>query len=86
MSRPGSEPTTGFPEIPGYKIEGILGRGSAATVYRANQTAMNRLCALKVLHPEVVEDGKTADRLVREARLGAKIDHPNVVRALDVGV
>ena len=39
----------GFPEIPGYTLESILGRGSMATVYRARQQGMNRAVAVKVL-------------------------------------
>jgi serine/threonine-protein kinase len=43
----------GLPEIPGYRIEETLGRGSTGVVYRATQLAVDRQVALKVLHPDL---------------------------------
>ncbi|NUP97513.1 MAG: serine/threonine protein kinase, partial [Planctomycetaceae bacterium] len=74
-----------FPEIPGYRIEAVLGRGSAGVVYRAVQLAVERPVALKILHPEVAARGKAVKRLQREARTTARLAHPGIVTAIDMG-
>ncbi len=61
-----------------YLLEKKLGRGSFAEVWRARDTVENRLVALKVALPEVVEEyGRRA--IEHEARMVARLDHPNVV-------
>ncbi|MCY3002244.1 MAG: serine/threonine-protein kinase [Planctomycetota bacterium] len=74
-----------FPEIPGYRIEAVLGRGSAGVVYRAVQLAVERKVALKILHPEVAARSKSVRRLQREARTTARLAHPGIVTAIDMG-
>ncbi len=72
------------PRIPGYRIEGVLGRGATGTVYRARQVSVDREVALKVLHPDLV--GTRAERrLQREARTTARLAHPNIISAIDMG-
>ena len=78
-----SEPEP-LPQIPGYRVEGVLGRGSTGTVYRAVQQAVDRVVALKVLHP-ALSKGRIARRLQREARTTARLSHPNLVAAIDMG-
>lgn len=73
------------PVIPGYRIEGILARGSSATVYRARQNAVDREVALKVLHPELAGRKRVVKRLQREARTTARLAHPHIVSAIDMG-
>ncbi len=73
-----------LPEIPGYRLEAVLGRGSTGTVYRAVQLAVDRLVALKVLHPELA-GSKAVRRLQREARTTARLAHPGIVTAIDMG-
>ncbi len=80
-----TETGPGFPEIPGYTLESILGRGSMATVYRARQEGMNRLVAVKVLEETVCDNEKVLGRLMREARIAARFNHSHIVRALDAG-
>ncbi|MEZ6194421.1 MAG: serine/threonine-protein kinase [Planctomycetota bacterium] len=75
-----------FPEIPGFAIQGVLGRGSMATVYRAVQLDMDRPVALKVLRADLFRDDRARERILREARLAARCNHPNVVRVLYAGV
>ncbi|HUR28586.1 MAG TPA: serine/threonine-protein kinase [Planctomycetota bacterium] len=73
-----------FPEIPGYRLESVLGRGATGTVYRAVQVAVERVVALKVLHPELA-GSKAVKRLQREARTTARLAHPGIVSAIDMG-
>ncbi|HEY8427314.1 MAG TPA: serine/threonine-protein kinase, partial [Sandaracinaceae bacterium] len=70
-----------------YRLEGVIGRGAIATVWRAHDLLLHRPVALKVLAPSPDDDDEVAsyDRFLREARLCAAIRHPNVVDLLDVG-
>ncbi len=72
-------------ELGDCRILGELGRGGMATVYRAEQKALKREVALKVLRPGLALDPKQAQRFRREALAAARLDHPNVVRVHDVG-
>lgn len=69
-----------------YLIHACIGRGGMARVYRAEQAALNRLVALKVLDRWALEESSGRERFVREAKAAASIKHPNVVDILDVGV
>jgi serine/threonine-protein kinase len=72
-------------QIPGYQLLEKLGRGSMGTVYKAQQLSMNRLVAIKMLHPRLAADPRLLKRLTREAHLAAKLSHNNIVQAIDVG-
>ncbi len=74
-----------LPQIPGYRIEGIVGRGATGIVYRARQSSVDRVVALKVLHHELVGSQSALRRMQREARLTAKLAHPNIISAIDMG-
>ncbi|HKS15988.1 MAG TPA: serine/threonine-protein kinase, partial [Planctomycetota bacterium] len=80
----GGQPT-GAPEIPNYQILDVLGSGGAGTVYRARQVSMDRIVAIKVLSPRLAKDQNYLDRFFREARAAAKLSHPNLIVAHDVG-
>jgi serine/threonine protein kinase len=71
-----------------YRIVAFLARGGTGDVYRATDVRLSRDVALKVLAPEArgVRDPKRVERFVREARLTASLDHPNIVRLYDVGL
>ncbi len=62
-----------------------VGHGGFGTVYRANDTSLDRVVALKVLHEQYKSDLKFIDSFKREARLMAKVSHPNVVQLFEVG-
>jgi len=67
-----------------YRILSILGRGGMATVYRARDRWLGRDVALKLLPPQIVE-GELGARFDREAKNGARLEHPGCVRVLDYG-
>src|SRR5262249_23589135 len=72
-------------QIPGYQLLEKLGQGSMGTVYKARQLRMNRLVAIKMLHPRLAAKQELWQRLEREAHLAAKLSHNNIVQAIDVG-
>jgi serine/threonine-protein kinase len=67
-----------------YTIERQLGRGGMATVYLARDLKHDRLVALKVLHPELAAT-LGAERFLREIRLAARLQHPNILSVHDSG-
>jgi tRNA A-37 threonylcarbamoyl transferase component Bud32 len=85
METQGAQRPAPLPEIPGYRLEAVIGRGSTGTVYRAVQLAVQRRVALKILHPELAARGRAIRRLQREARTTAKLSHPGIVSAIDMG-
>jgi Protein kinase domain/WD40-like Beta Propeller Repeat len=66
-------------ELAGYRIERVLGRGGMGVVYLAEDTRLGRNVALKLLSPDLAEDARFRERFVRESRLAASIDHPNII-------
>lgn len=72
-------------EIPGYEILEKLGQGAMGTVYKARQLSMNRLVAIKKLHPRLAANPQFFERLTREAHIAARLSHNNIVQAIDVG-
>lgn len=72
-------------QIPGYHLVEKLGGGSNGIVYKARQLSMDRLVAVKVLHPRLSADPSYFKRLTREARIAARLSHNNIVQAIDVG-
>ncbi len=88
ISSPGSSPESspGHPEKIGhFRITGFLGQGGMATVYRAEQGALKRQVALKVVLPKFANDPAFRDRFLREAQAAAAINHPNVITCFDAG-
>lgn len=72
-------------DIPGYKVVRELGRGGMATVYLAEQEKFERQVALKVMAASLNSDPSFKERFIREAKLVAKLSHPNIVAVYDVG-
>jgi tRNA A-37 threonylcarbamoyl transferase component Bud32/tetratricopeptide (TPR) repeat protein len=66
-----------------YRIIEQLGQGGMATVFKAYHAALDRYVALKVLHPAFHEDKTFIARFQREARVVAKLEHPNIVPIYD---
>lgn len=68
-----------------YEVGGRIAVGGMATVYRAVDTRLDRMLALKVMHPSLAADPGFVDRFIREAKAVARLDHPNVVGVFDQG-
>ena len=68
-----------------YVLEQVLGEGGMATVYRARHKLVDRPCAVKVLHGEVVRDATAQERFRREARHAQRLAHPNIIDVFDQG-
>jgi len=70
-----------------YRVLGTLGRGGYGTVYRAEQSALGRAVAVKVLDPAFAahDDPKVVQRFLREAAAAARLQHPNIVNVHDFG-
>jgi serine/threonine protein kinase len=62
-----------------YNIEGEIGRGGMAVVYRAMDLRLNRVVAIKVLPPDLAFNGDVRLRFIREAQTAAQLSHPNIV-------
>ncbi|MEU9729970.1 Stk1 family PASTA domain-containing Ser/Thr kinase [Streptomyces sp. NPDC048002] len=68
-----------------YRVEARIAVGGMATVYRAVDTRLDRVLALKVMHPGLAADATFVDRFIREAKSVARLAHPNVVQVFDQG-
>ncbi|MFN9199462.1 MAG: protein kinase domain-containing protein, partial [Planctomycetaceae bacterium] len=69
-----------------YHLDSLLGRGGMGKVYLARHRDLHRLCALKVLMPELVRDDRQyVDRFLNEGRAAAAMIHPNVITVHAVG-
>ncbi len=72
-------------QIPGYKIVGKLGAGAMAVVYKAKQLSLNRMVAIKILPKRFSENPEYVERFYKEGQAAGKLNHHNIVRAIDVG-
>lgn len=90
--RSGSEGETGFPEIGGrqvlahrYLVEELVGGGGMAWVFRGRDLRLDREVAIKILRPQFARQESFRKRFLEEARLAARLNHPNLVTIFDVG-
>jgi class 3 adenylate cyclase/tetratricopeptide (TPR) repeat protein len=72
-------------ELAGYRVETRIGRGGMGVVYLAEDVRLGRMVALKVLAPDLAADERFRERFLRESRLAASLDHPNVVPVFEAG-
>ncbi|MEU0393006.1 Stk1 family PASTA domain-containing Ser/Thr kinase [Streptomyces sp. NPDC006208] len=68
-----------------YRVDERIAVGGMATVYRAVDTRLDRVLALKVMHPDLATDASFVERFIREAKSVARLAHPNVVAVFDQG-
>ena len=68
-----------------YDILEELGRGGFGIVYKARDLSLDRVVALKVLHPQLTVDPRFLERFRKEARALARVNHRNVVTIYEIG-
>jgi serine/threonine-protein kinase len=83
--RPQVEEQGSVQQIPGYQILSKLGAGAMAAVFKAKQISLDRMVAIKVLPKRMSENPEFVDRFYKEGKAAAKLNHPNIVGAVDVG-
>jgi len=67
-----------------YRIEGVVARSGMASIFRATDLEGGRQVAIKVPHPEMEADPVLFDRFKREGEIGQKMDHPGVMKVLEI--
>lgn len=72
-------------QIPGFQLLEKLGAGAMATVYKGRQLSLDRAVAIKILPKKYSQNQQFIDRFYAEGRAAAKLNHPNIVQAYDVG-
>jgi len=71
-----------FPQL---EMLALLGQGGMGAVYKARQTNLDRLVALKIIRPEATNDPTFAERFNREAKTLARLSHQHIVAVHDFG-
>ena len=69
--------------VAGYRIDALVGRGGMGVVYRATQLRLERVVALKVIAPDLLDDQGVRERFLAEASAAASVDHANVIPVYD---
>ena len=72
-------------QIPGFQLISLLGKGAMARVYQAKQISLDRVVAIKVLDKKLSADKDYVRRFEQEGKAAAKLNHNNIVQAIDVG-
>ena len=81
----GEDPLVGRTLPGGYRVTHMVGVGGMGRVYCAEQVALGRTVAVKVVHPHLADDELTAARFLNEARAASRLSHPNSVAIFDFG-
>src|SRR3982750_452925 len=68
-----------------YEVDGLIGIGAMGEVYRARDTRLDRLIAIKVLPPALAADPQFRERFEREARTISQLNHPHICTLHDLG-
>ncbi len=90
-SRPGATSSgdiglVAYPDMIGrFKVHRLIGKGGFGLVFLAEDTALNRMVAIKLPRPEVLFDATTTERFLREGQATAALNHPNIVPVHEVG-
>jgi serine/threonine-protein kinase len=84
MTASSADPRIGT-DLGPYRIEAVIGRGGMGVVYLAEQPSLGRKVALKILPPELAEDADFRARFIRESRMAAAIDDPNILPIHEAG-
>ena len=84
MPDPAQDPRPGD-VVAGYRVESRIGRGGMGVVFLAEHQTLRRRAALKIIAPDLAENSDFRGRFLREARIAATLNHPNVVTVYDAG-
>ena len=68
-----------------YRVDSVVGRGGMGVVYRATDLSLERPVALKLIAPELAGDKRFRERFLKEPRMAASLDHPNVIPIYEAG-
>jgi serine/threonine protein kinase len=71
--------------LAGYRLEELIGQGGMSAVYRAEHVHLGKKVALKILSPALAMDQDFRERFLRESRIAASIEHPNIIPIYDAG-
>ncbi|NQT50579.1 protein kinase [bacterium] len=86
---PQPQPASWFGDRPpllgDFEIQDLIGHGAMGAVFKARQRSMDRIVAVKILRPRLARDPEYVQRFLEEARAAARLNHPNIVLAIDVG-
>ncbi len=82
----GDDPLLGILVEDRYRIQSLIGQGSAGSVYRARQELIGRDVAIKVLHDYLVSDEEFVKRFKQEAKAASRLNHPNIITIYDFGI
>ena len=69
-----------------FLLKRRIGKGGMGEVWLAEQTAMSRLAAIKILPPSMAQDDDYRERFLREAKIAGQLHHPNIVAAFSAGL
>jgi serine/threonine protein kinase len=83
--KPSDDPLIGTTLPGGYVILELVGVGGMGRVYRAEQKALGRTVAVKIIHPHLLGDESASVRFITEARAASRLNHPNSVAVIDFG-
>src|SRR5580765_3145069 len=68
-----------------YRIDAEAGRGGMGVVYRATDTQLGRVVAIKILRPDAVADADRKKRFIQEAKSASALNHPGIVTVYQIG-
>ncbi len=68
-----------------YQVQQLVASGGMATVYLAEDIRLQRKVAVKVIHPHLANDESFREKFIREARMAARLSHPNLINVFDQG-
>jgi serine/threonine protein kinase len=85
VSHSEDDPLIGSTLPGGYVMLELIGIGGMGRVYRAEQTALGRTVAVKIVHPHLLGDESASARFITEARTASRLNHPNSVAVIDFG-
>jgi tetratricopeptide (TPR) repeat protein len=83
--RKGRDVPERLPDFPRYSGLWLVGRGGMGGVYRARDSVLGRVVALKVMHPDLATDPDRVARFLDEAQVASQLQHPNIVPVYDSG-